>query len=210
MKREIREVCAEREESKSCQRCGAVFGKKYGLGMKNWAKQKFCSLKCYGRVRDPNSPDTKTCAICAATFKRQRGRGDNAHWEKRKFCSPACAQSTFSTVRLGQWKSATYRQMMVDAHKGQASPFKGVRYPDRSGPSSPAWRGEDTCYAAKHSWITRTKGKPTHCDECRVTGVKIQWANRDHLYSRNPDDYRPLCVICHRRYDKEMRNEARN
>ncbi len=61
-------------------------------------------------------------------------------------------------------------------------------------------------YISIHAWVVREKGKPTTCEQCGkegLTGHKIQWANKDHKYARNIDDYMRLCGICHRKYDRE-------
>lgn len=70
-----------------------------------------------------------------------------------------------------------------------------------SGNSNPLWKGSDVGYYALHSWVRRVKGSPQKCSKCGKTGGKIEWANIDHRYDRNPDDYISLCTSCHREYD---------
>lgn len=72
------------------------------------------------------------------------------------------------------------------------------------GKDNQGWKGEKTCYAGKHAWISRYKGSPDICECCGKSGLKghqIHWANIDHKYSRKPDDYIRLCVSCHQKYD---------
>lgn len=92
------------------------------------------------------------------------------------------------------------------AFKKGVSPWnKGKKFKNLSGENSPTWKGEDTGYGPKHSWIKRMKGAPKECKHCGSTDKSersYHWANIDHKYSRNPDDYIRLCVSCHDKYDK--------
>jgi hypothetical protein len=75
---------------------------------------------------------------------------------------------------------------------------------DCSGIKSVNWKGEIAVYGTKHSWVRRLKGKPNTCERCGKTildGKKIHWANIDHKYRRNLDDYIRLCETCHAEYD---------
>lgn len=79
------------------------------------------------------------------------------------------------------------------------------------GNEHPQWKGNDITYRVLHKWIVRNLGQPTKCERCGkdgLTGRQIGWANKDHLYKRNLDDWIRLCTKCHREYDKE--NNLRN
>lgn len=66
------------------------------------------------------------------------------------------------------------------------------------------WKGDFAGYSAMHYWVAREKGKPKHCEHCKRTDKKkYEWANKDHRYARNTDDYIRLCTSCHRIYDNE-------
>lgn len=83
---------------------------------------------------------------------------------------------------------------------------KGLKLDKLSGENNSTWKGIDAGYAPKHSWIKRKKGSPMLCEHCGSTGksnYSYHWANIDHKYSRNPDDYIRLCVSCHYKFDKE-------
>ena len=70
----------------------------------------------------------------------------------------------------------------------------------------PQWKGDKVGYGALHEWVSRHKGKPTKCEKCGkdgLTGHKIQWANVDHEYKRDLDDWIRLCPKCHSKYDRE-------
>ena len=64
------------------------------------------------------------------------------------------------------------------------------------------WKGNEAGYGAKHNRIYRLKGKANKCVICGVLGKKrYHWANIDHKYSANPDDYVEMCIQCHRQQD---------
>lgn len=72
--------------------------------------------------------------------------------------------------------------------------------PRLRGRNSPNWK-ESPTYFAIHIDIVKAKGNPKHCKHCGKTTGKIEYANIDHKYTRNPDDYIPLCTSCHRIFD---------
>lgn len=66
------------------------------------------------------------------------------------------------------------------------------------------WKGTEAGYGAKHTWIAKIKGKPNYCEHCKSTDkTRYEWANIDHKYSRNVEDYIRLCRTCHSKYDNE-------
>jgi hypothetical protein len=54
-----------------------------------------------------------------------------------------------------------------------------------------------------HDSIKKAKGKAFGCEICGTKEDRVyEWAlKKGRPYSDNPDDYMPLCVPCHRRYD---------
>lgn len=84
---------------------------------------------------------------------------------------------------------------------------RGKKYPQFSGKNNPKWKGDLASLTAIHQWVFRQKGKPKTCRDCGKIGKKIgrqwslDWANKDHTYKRNPNDYFPLCPSCHKIYD---------
>jgi len=68
------------------------------------------------------------------------------------------------------------------------------------------WKGEETGLVAIHQWVRRQRGIPKKCQHCGIGKDKVRyidWANVDHKYSRNLDDYMPLCRKCHFKYDSK-------
>ena len=73
------------------------------------------------------------------------------------------------------------------------------------GKRNKAWKGDDVGYSALHEWIRKHLGQPTkceHCDKDNLTCHDIHWANKDHTYKRQKEDWIRLCAKCHKRYDK--------
>lgn len=88
--------------------------------------------------------------------------------------------------------------------KGMIPWNKGMRMPDSFGENHPLWKGENAGYIALHNWIRLKLGKPNKCEICKtIKAKKYEWANKDHLYKRNKNDWIRLCTKCHRRYDYE-------
>jgi transposase-like protein len=72
----------------------------------------------------------------------------------------------------------------------------------RSGENHERWKGNEVGYDGIHIWVTKHKGKPSHCEYCGKTDrKKYEWANVDNQYRRVLEDYIRLCTSCHRKYD---------
>lgn len=64
------------------------------------------------------------------------------------------------------------------------------------------WKGDKAGKSAIHKWIENKVGKPKKCDFCKtIKANKFEWANKDHKYSRNLNNWFRLCTSCHRKYD---------
>ena len=75
--------------------------------------------------------------------------------------------------------------------------------------NNPRWKGENVSYRGLHYWVERKKGKPQICEHCGIKNKykRLHWANIDHKYIRNLDDYIALCSFCHGKYDKKYKKE---
>lgn len=63
------------------------------------------------------------------------------------------------------------------------------------------YKGEDASINRKHKWIEEKMGKAKE-HICICCGRQAQdWANKDHSYKRDIDDYMPMCRSCHKKYD---------
>jgi hypothetical protein len=69
------------------------------------------------------------------------------------------------------------------------------------------WRGENLTRAGLHQWVSYWKGRPKKCEHCGcITNKKYEWANKNHKYKRDLNDYIRLCTSCHRKYDIKHNN----
>ena len=62
------------------------------------------------------------------------------------------------------------------------------------------YKGDAAGLVAKHHWVKRRKQKTGVCSRCGERRY-TEWANIDHKYSRNLDDYIELCKPCHIKHD---------
>jgi len=91
--------------------------------------------------------------------------------------------------------------LIANRSKGDTTRTFAVRERN-SGPNNSAWKGDKATIGAIHKWIVAHKGKATRCEECGAEDTKIEWSNVDHSYHREINEYRPLCVRCHKGYDR--------
>lgn len=78
---------------------------------------------------------------------------------------------------------------------------------NQKGDKNPTWKGDKANYSSIHKWIKRNYGEPTTCEHCQngnLFGFKINWANKDHKYKRNREDWLRLCSKCHVLHDKNL------
>jgi hypothetical protein len=63
-------------------------------------------------------------------------------------------------------------------------------------------KGDNVSYTVLHARVRQLRGAPSRCEQCDTTDAskRYEWANLTGNYA-DPDDYRRLCVSCHRRYD---------
>lgn len=176
-----------------CQQCKNTFqAKKREKGR----VIKFCSIKCYGE----SLRKIKKCSVCGAGFFGQNN----------KFCSNDCKAKSMTGKKL----TKEHRKKLSEAKRGYVpehlhtpemkakAASKRVIPKPRYQNEHHAWKGDNAGYVAIHQEIRRIKGTPSVCEFCGTRAAKkYEWANVDHLYSRDPDDYIRLCTKCHRNYD---------
>lgn len=75
-----------------------------------------------------------------------------------------------------------------------------------TGEQHPLWKGEGVGYGALHRWVTLHKGAPSKCESCGLEDKNrvYDWANVDHQYNRDLDDFIRLCRPCHRKHDYSL------
>ncbi|HBI17153.1 MAG TPA: hypothetical protein DDY52_03320 [Candidatus Moranbacteria bacterium] len=77
--------------------------------------------------------------------------------------------------------------------------------PIHNGEKCHNWKGEFVSYSGLHYWVRRKLGKAKKCSVCgkEGRGREMHWANKDHKYRRNTNDFIELCAKCHTKYDKD-------
>jgi len=69
------------------------------------------------------------------------------------------------------------------------------------------WKGDLATSGAIHKWVVVRFGRPSYCQICESRiKKKYEWANIDHSYKRNTEDWLRLCTSCHRKYDMQNNN----
>lgn len=104
-----------------------------------------------------------------------------------------CSQRCSGLARIGNtWG---FQKGYKPWNKGKP----GVNVGERNG----LWKGNSVSYRGIHGWVWLHKGKAKQCQKCKKIGSprQIHWANIDHKYHRNLDDYIQLCCSCHYRHD---------
>lgn len=131
---------------------------------------------------------TKICQTCSQPFKT---------WPCRvgKYCSHAC--SAAGTL------NSPFIPNHPDYVPSEARKRQGQKMRQYVGEKCWNWKGDySMSKRQKHFRIQKLKGKPKVCEHC---GEKAsEWANKDHKYSLNPEDYIGLCRRCHTIYDLKM------
>ena len=73
------------------------------------------------------------------------------------------------------------------------------------GKKNPNWKEDKVGYKALHGWLTKNKPKPKLCELCNKKKPLVLANIRNHVYTRNPNDYRWYCDKCHRKRDASDR-----
>lgn len=66
------------------------------------------------------------------------------------------------------------------------------------------WKGTVADYKALHVRVAQAFGKPKVCEQCQDdTAKRYEWANVSGEYVFDRNDWKYLCVTCHRRMDAD-------
>ncbi len=69
------------------------------------------------------------------------------------------------------------------------------------------WVGDKVSYGALHSWVKRNLGKAVKCEICGINEMPIgrkrffEWANISREYKRELNDWKQVCMNCHKKFD---------
>ena len=138
----------------------------------------------------------KKCKTCGKVFFK-KSKWSYGEFKARKFCSHGCQRHTVKTrAKISKVKFGL-KQLPQTRIKISLS---------LSGQKNPRWEGNKVGYDGIHDWIKSKLGKPKKCQHCGkdgLVGIQIQWANKDHKYKRNINDWLRLCASCHDKYDQK-------
>lgn len=91
-------------------------------------------------------------------------------------------------------RKCTYAGMNRSFYKNNGLKHRGSK--------SPVWKGNKVTRRSLHQWVEFHLGKTKKCDFCGTTEAKqYDWANKDHKYKRNLNDWIRLCRSCHSKFD---------
>ena len=135
----------------------------------------------------------KKCVTCGKKFYVYPSRIN-----EKLFCCMACYR-----------KDQFGREMTPDARKLAIKRLQKCRFNKvmPKGKNHHGWKGEKAGYRAIHYWVERQLGKPKKCSICG-TEKNVQWANKDHKYKRNVEDYFEACSSCHKIHDIKIKKES--
>lgn len=152
-----------------------------------------------------------TCLSCDKNFHIPPSREG-----VRKHCSQACYAKTQERKVYNQHlkkrvkKNCLHcdKEFEVREYRKKSARFcsKSCSSSSRTGEDSNAWKGDDVGYHGVHDFIRRTYGKASKCTECgdkNATGY--EWSNISGEYKRDRDDWRELCIRCHRIIDQNAK-----
>lgn len=105
-----------------------------------------------------------------------------------------------------------YVEKMRISNKGKHfSPSTEFKKGENKGMDNIMWAGDKVKYAGVHMWMVANYGNPSTCEHCKkenLFGRYIDWANKDHKYTRKREDWMRLCKSCHKKYDLENNKKS--
>jgi len=107
--------------------------------------------------------------------------------------------------KFSRKKSFKEIKKIRDAQLGKPRPFT-------TGDKNGMWKGHNASYSAIHHWVKRNFKQPDKCELCKIskTEKRLNWANKDHKYTRDRKDWLYLCYSCHTQYDIKHFNNRPN
>jgi len=143
---------------------------------------------------------SKKCIFCKTIFEKPKKLSDR-QFNKRQSCCRKCSDALRRKGEYVKCKTCNkkfYRQrsVRVGIYCSKKCSLKNVLNEKANG-----WKGNNVGYFGLHCWVRKRLGKPKKCKYCGKK-EKLQWANISKKYKRKLDDWIPLCVVCHRRFDK--------
>jgi hypothetical protein len=138
----------------------------------------------------------------------------NSYFSKLPFTKEQLALDYAAGLTQGQL-AARYRTTQKVVWKAMVNFGIQARPKANYGPLNGRWKGSSATYGQFHRRVRTLRGKPQKCEVCGTVDLDktYEWANLTGRYD-DPDDYRRMCVSCHRKHDnwhlklKALRNGA--
>ena len=80
------------------------------------------------------------------------------------------------------------KRMLTEEHKMKISKLRKGKFISNS-------------YTAIHYWIREYGPKKDECEICGNRNIYLEWANKNHDYKRDLNDWMFICRSCHKKYD---------
>lgn len=145
---------------------------------------------------------TRMCLLCGIEFQTKPAR---VKVGRGKYCSKKCANK----ARLGIKPVYSFPTGSIPWNKGLTKETD-LRVADVarkvSGENNGHWTGEEANYISKHNRVKKHRGKASEYDCARKDNTCkgfMQWASISHNASTDINDYMPLCISHHVRYDRK-------
>jgi len=124
----------------------------------------------------------------------------------RKYCSQKCRNQDWSKILKDN-----HPRYWLGKHRSKETKEKIRKNGNFSkrGSLHPSWKGDNIkSYSALHVRVRKQRGEPRFCEICNTTNTrkKYEWANLTGDFI-NVMDYKRMCILCHRAYDKKRRQK---
>lgn len=182
----------------------------YGCGMKMARKKRFrhseeTKRKLSEARRGKNNP----------FYGKKHTKENIRRWSEMKTGSnnPCFGRTGKKNPMFGRHHSEAAKKIISKANKGKII-SKTTREKISKGTSKEKnhnWLGKKAKYSAFHERVRKWLGKAKRCDVCgkHKRNKNYQWANLTGDYN-NTNDYKQMCVSCHRKYDFKERPRDTN
>lgn len=165
-------------------------------------------------------PETKYCKCgCGQKisedkfFRKGHAAKLNPPWKGKRL--PESMRKKIGESQKGRIISEEQKRNHSERMSGKNHPFYGKKRPEHSrkmkGKNNPMYRTnscsnwnqeDDIGYASFHKRIRAERGEPKCCEFCGKVDKETayEWASMTGDYA-NMNDYKSLCISCHRKYD---------